>query len=30
MRVLATIIVPPHMSVSGGARAGELLSSALT
>ena len=30
MRVLATIVVPPHMSVSGGARAGELLSNALT
>jgi glycosyltransferase involved in cell wall biosynthesis len=30
MRVLATIVVPPHMSVSGGARAGELLSAALT
>ncbi|MFA6139192.1 MAG: glycosyltransferase family 4 protein [Hyphomicrobium sp.] len=29
MRVLATIVVPPHMSVSGGARAGELLSNAL-
>ncbi|MCC7250779.1 glycosyltransferase family 4 protein [Hyphomicrobium sp.] len=30
MKVLATIVVPPHMSVSGGARAAELLSSALT
>jgi glycosyltransferase involved in cell wall biosynthesis len=29
MRVLAAIVVPPHLSVSGGARAGELLSSAL-
>ncbi len=29
MRVLATLIVPPHMSVSGGARAGEQLSAAL-
>lgn len=29
MRVLAAIIVPPHLSVSGGARAGEQLSSAL-
>src|SRR5262245_36421352 len=29
MRVLAAIVVPPHMSVSGGARAAELLSSAL-
>ena len=30
MKVLATIVVPPHMSVSGGARAAELLSTALT
>lgn len=30
IRVLATIVVPPHLTVSGGARAGELLSSALT
>jgi glycosyltransferase involved in cell wall biosynthesis len=30
MRVLAAIVVPPHMTVSGGARAGELLSNALT
>jgi starch synthase len=30
MRVLATIIIPPHLSVSGGARAGELLSAALS
>lgn len=29
MKVLASIVVPPHMSVSGGARAAELLSSAL-
>ena len=29
MRVLAAIVVPPHLSVSGGARAGELLSDAL-
>lgn len=29
IKVLATIVVPPHMSVSGGARAGELLSFAL-
>ena len=29
MRVFSTIVVPPHMSVSGGARAGELLSDAL-
>jgi glycosyltransferase involved in cell wall biosynthesis len=29
MKVLATIVVPPHMSVSGGARAGEALSAAL-
>ena len=29
MKVLAAIVVPPHMSVSGGARAAELLSSAL-
>ncbi len=29
MRVLAAIVVPPHLSVSGGARAAELLSSAL-
>jgi len=28
-RVLAAIVVPPHMSVSGGARAGEQLSAAL-
>ncbi len=30
IKVLAAIVVPPHMSVSGGARAAELLSSALT
>lgn len=30
MKVLAVVVVPPHMSVSGGARAAELLSSALT
>ncbi len=30
MRVLATIIVPPHLMASGGARAGELLSRALS
>ena len=30
MRVLAAIIVPPHLSVSGGARAGEQLSAALS
>lgn len=30
LRILSAIIVPPHMSVSGGARAGELLSAALT
>ena len=29
MKVLATIVVPPHMTVSGGARAAELLSTAL-
>jgi alpha-maltose-1-phosphate synthase len=29
MKVLAVIVVPPHMSVSGGARAAELLSTAL-
>lgn len=29
LRVLAAIIVPPHLSVSGGARAGEKLSEAL-
>ena len=29
MKVLAAIVVPPHMSVSGGARAAELLSSAV-
>jgi starch synthase len=29
MKVLATIVVPPHMSVSGGARAAEALSAAL-
>ena len=29
MKVLATIVVPPHMSVSGGARAAELLSASL-
>jgi alpha-maltose-1-phosphate synthase len=29
MKVLAAIVVPPHLSVSGGARAGELLSSQL-
>lgn len=29
IRVLAALIVPPHMSVSGGARAGERLSAAL-
>ncbi len=29
MRVLATIIVPPHLAVSGGARAGVLLSQSL-
>lgn len=29
IRVLSTIVVPPHLTVSGGARAGELLSSAL-
>jgi len=29
IKVLAAIVVPPHLSVSGGARAGELLSSAL-
>lgn len=30
IRVLSTIVVPPHLTVSGGARAGELLSSALS
>lgn len=30
IRVLSTIVVPPHMTVSGGARAGELLSAALS
>lgn len=30
MRVLAAIVAPPHLAVSGGARAGELLSNALT
>jgi starch synthase len=30
LRVLATIIVPPHLSVSGGARAAEQLSNALS
>lgn len=30
MRVLSAIVVPPHLSVSGGARAGERLSAALT
>ncbi|MCC7046250.1 MAG: glycosyltransferase family 4 protein [Alphaproteobacteria bacterium] len=30
MRVLAAIVVPPHLSVSGGARAGERLSAAMT
>lgn len=30
IRVLSAIVVPPHMSVSGGARAGEMLSAALT
>ncbi|MFC6776517.1 glycosyltransferase [Methylobacterium gregans] len=29
IRVLSAIVVPPHMSVSGGARAGEALSAAL-
>ncbi|MEX6505849.1 glycosyltransferase family 4 protein [Jiella sp. M17.18] len=29
MRVLAAIVVPPHLTVSGGARAGEALSAAL-
>ena len=29
IKVLAAIVVPPHLSVSGGARAGELLSAAL-
>lgn len=29
IRVLSAIVVPPHMSVSGGARAGEFLSGAL-
>lgn len=29
IRVLSAIVVPPHMSVSGGARAGEMLSAAL-
>lgn len=29
MKVLATIVVPPHMSVSGGARAGETLTASL-
>lgn len=29
IRVLSAIVVPPHMSVSGGARAGEMLSASL-
>ena len=30
MKVLAAVIVPPHLTASGGARAGELLSGALS